>query len=658
VAQLLEKLFAKGDWGQDLDELMIFPGLSIYIEDLVIGKQVRRIIKKLARSKNGRNRIYLASQDSGLLPVCRDLLLHVGTLKDLQLWSLRIFEALFESNDVKMAICLDSFDILILLASIVRDQTPDLALPALKLLCVVSSVPLGAKKLLSREINLQICILNSINSGFLDAKHFSLSLLFNISEVDELRGPLADPSIGLLIPAVPLVQDVNPDISCIILNCLQNLVSCKAARCFIGSEVLGLMPRLVAILNFGDNDKKKTCLKICLAVSECAVLHGYLGTSSLGLVSLLQSFPRVKGGKNTTVRASIQIVANILRTSATVCKASESPAFCTYLVELLSESERNPGHWAEDSTESTALLCLMHFSQWSQSSNYLIQSGFLAVASRILREENKQAIKCLIALALLIGSSEYQGHMDLLTSSKTSLKELILLMEKVPACDFDEVILLRALFELSSNDSYVVGLLSKKDVMKLLVGILKMKLDDLTGDMSVEGIDGAKTCIELIVGFFFNISFQCISNADLQSRGIFSDFPLLIDLIEAVRRNRHISLVPKRAACLFASRLINTARPPPAVLPPRPFVAVVYSWLDQSVPRNPGVDALLSMLRTLEYRVLRIEDGVCFLDEDQVGTQVPSIDCSIDATLETNLMHCGAVVVCLSNELIKAPASR
>jgi hypothetical protein len=659
AALLLEKLFAKADWSQDLDELVIFPGLTAHIEDAIIGKQVRQIIKKLARSRSGRNKVFLASQDSGLLRVCRELFLNATASKDLQVWSLRVIEALLESNDAKMMICLDSFDIVIILASIVRDQIPDLAIPALKLLSVVSSVPVGAEKLLSSELDLQSCIINSIKTGVLDAKHFSLSLLFNISEVVELRGLLADPSLRVFKVAVPLVQDVNPDISCIILNCLHNLVACKTARYFIGSEALGLMPRLVALFNFGGNESKKICLKICLALSECDALHSYLGTPSLGLVLFLQSLARAKGSKNTTARVAVQIVANILRTSATICEASESPAFCTHLVGLLNESERNPGNWADDSTESTALLCLMHFSQWSQSHSYLIgQSGLLAAASRILREENNHAKKCLIALVYLVGSSEFQGHMDLLTSSKTSIKELTQLIENVPLRDFDEIILLRALYELSNNDFHR-SLLSTKDTVKILEGILKIKLDDTTDGKSPEDIERGKNCVEIIVKMFFSLSLQCVTNAESVSSGIFSDFPILIDLIEAVRRNRHVSLVPKRAACLLASRLQNPAHPPPALKPgaPRPFVAVVYSWSNRSLPRPAGVDALLSMLRTLGFKVLCIEDGVCLLD-DQAASPVPPIDCSIDAVLEASLMHCGAVVVCLSNEMIKAPATR
>jgi hypothetical protein len=622
-------------------------GILRLVSDSEAGPAARAIVTALAKRSPKQVKLFLGSDEAAVIETASEILPNKSSDKSLVLWCLEIISEIATVPENCLALCRRERRICQSVGAIMSGKSDDLITAAAEFLCRVSSFPEFAPSWADLELLRTVCAL--VQSSNSKLQLVALMIICNTSTAESLKEPLCSYRVGLLSVVAPILEDQPDDVTMAVLTILLNLSTLQTNQVWLVAPDINLVPKLMNVTRTKGDTLSLVSLKILRNVTTNVQNRAALAAPKAGLVAFLTEW--AKRNHKKALCECLHALASLASESAAICDTFAVYDFYVFLVDAVGSSGSLPDSWAAaDSAEAGALNLLVQAAQWSASHPFLLGiADTLVVFGRLVQGKHAYSKSAFLFLALLVGSSEDFGHMDLLRSGSENIDTFI------RAYDGSDIAT-SALKTLSIGESIKESLLRNRTLIaSLQENISRYVFASISQKFDVSYDPAKRRHAEVSVEILLNLSFAIKDDATLRESNVFGNTASIIQLLKTCS-NSDFHTNAKQAAVILSSRL-SVAESDQEESPrtsSKSFVAVIYFW-ESDNHRPEIIECMAVSLRSMDYDVVLIENGSCVQETEAAKW---NWDATRLATPAQILSGCSAAVLCLSRGFNDSPVCR
>lgn len=617
-------------------------------------------------SKISSCKAYLALADAGIGSVISEFLGDKKGLLDRKVWAVAALNNLLSVEDSRKLLGTEKLSLIPLLVSYVRSRIPELIKPVIMSLSIFATDESLIPQMTIPKYELLHNLTNIISTDKADLRYHALGFLQNAAASASVREEICSYRLGLMQHIAPILEEGTGETVFMALNLLYVLSKSEEDQVWFSAPDLGILPVLVKLAGGENNNKspdakneKKYAYTIIRNMSKTPANRHYMASSKVCLIPFL--IEKCKGSGKKKSELAIETLANIAEDSCAVCDAFSNYEFYQFLVDIVHTCDYSPSKWSAESVESIALTLLMHVSQWPQSHPPLLKIADTVPTLNLLAAGKcVQGVKAVLALALLLGSSEDPADESLLADGNICLRTVNTVFidqarssrNLTIAPSFPLKVTLRALWMLSLSDINKITILASPKLIKDLCGALTAFINTPQSARFSSDYEIAKRVTETILDVLLSLTMAFTSSSTLLASDWLRDPESLRESLKALNSS-DINIDAQQTAALLSWRLSNLKVDEEEAIA-RNFIAIIYSW-PVSLRTSPElIECFALSLKSMNYNVVLIENGRCKNMPDLSSWDLPG-DVSFPANI---LARCSAAVVAVSSSLNNSPSCR
>lgn len=624
------------------------------------------VVDAVLAVKSSVSRHYLALADSGIGAALSELLGNKLAPLSQKIWAISCLRVLLSIDDNRKLLGAEKLSLIPLLVSYVRSNTPELMQDGLVCLTLFAVEQTLIPQMVVPKYRLLPTIADIIKSDKGELRCAALGFLKYVAVVPTVREEICSYQLGIMSTIGLLLQEQSGEAVHLALLLLYFISEAVEDQVWFSAAELNILPQLVAMTGVDSRkspemkDNKKIAHFIIKNMSKTPENRQYMASPKVGLIPVLIQKCKANGKKMTEF--AVETLSNIVEDCGIVCEAFSTYEFYPFLIDLIRNNEISPKYWSAESVESVGLSMLMNVCQWPQSHAPLLRMADTLPALSLIAagEADIQAIKAVLTLALLIGSSEEKTHEEILKSNNICLRTMGTVLVNhtrssrnlTAAPIFPMKLTLRALSMLSIADCNKSIILASPKLVNDLCGSIREFVNTSASAKFSFDYEIAKRVAESILYVLLGITLAFPSSTALLASDSFEEPTGLLESLDLIK-GTDMHPVSKQTAAMLAWRLRNSMVDEDESVS-RNFIAIIYSWPPSQTSRPELLECFAISLQSMNFNVIMIEDGNCRnVQEGPSSWNLPPDK----AFPDTILARCSAAVIALSSGLSDSPNS-